>query len=143
MTHGTEMWIFTNQVKNDLAATQTKMDRNILSIKYWDRIDRRVRERCDWTSRRCFGKMWRQKWIWAGHINIVWEHSESERKWSRGRLTPDKTSYMSTEGHRLAEDSTRQMSGTNILRPLPNHRTLRLHCGGDWLTNATIQQQVA
>ena len=37
MTHGAETWTLTTQAKNKLPAAQTKMERNMFNITYWDK----------------------------------------------------------------------------------------------------------
>ena len=46
MTYGAETWALTTQAKNNLAAAQTKMERNLLNVTYRDRnknMERRTR----------------------------------------------------------------------------------------------------
>ena len=68
MTYGTETSALTTQAKNKLAATQTKMERSMLNITYWDRkANIWVREKTKVTD--AIEQVRRQKWTWAGHVS--------------------------------------------------------------------------
>ena len=61
MTYGAETWALTTQAKNKLAAAQTKMERSMLNITYWDRkTNIWVREKTKVTA--VIEKVKRQKW---------------------------------------------------------------------------------
>ena len=68
MTYGAETWALTTQVKNKLAAAQTKIERSMLNIIYRDRkTNIWVREKTKVTD--MIGQVRRRKWSWAGHIS--------------------------------------------------------------------------
>ncbi|KAK2158129.1 hypothetical protein NP493_1820g00012 [Ridgeia piscesae] len=69
ITYGAETWALTNQAKNKLAATQTKMERSMLNITYRDRkTNNWVREKTKVTF--VTEQVRRRKWTWTGHVRI-------------------------------------------------------------------------
>ena len=70
MTYSTETCALTTQPKNKLAAAQTKMERSMLNITYWDRkTNIWGREKTKVTD--VIEQARRRKWTWAGHVNSI------------------------------------------------------------------------
>ena len=67
MTCGMEAWALTTQAKNKLAAAQTKIERNMLNIKYRDRKKIWVREKTQVTD--VIEQV--RRWTGAGHVSRI------------------------------------------------------------------------
>ena len=90
MTYGAETWALTKQIKNNLAATPTTMERRMLNITYRDR-NTNIREKAMVTD--VTEQVRRRKWTWIGHVSriqnnpwtlrVTWK--TYERKIHRGR----------------------------------------------------------
>ena len=77
MIYGMETWALTTQAKDNLAATQTKIERSMLNITYRDRkANIWVREKTKVTD--VIEQVRRRKWTWAGHVSRIldnrWNH---------------------------------------------------------------------
>ena len=114
MTYGAETWTLTKQAQNKLAAAQTKLERSMLNITYKDRrTNICVRERTKVIA--IISIVRKMKWSWAGHINRL-----KDDRWTSRATT---WRYMTRK-----DDKGDQPS---MLRPSPNHGTLRLHNDDD------------
>ena len=81
----------TTQVKNELAAPQTQMERSMLNIPYRDRkTNIRVGEKSKVTD--MIEQVRRRKWTWAGHVSKIRGNRWTLRitSWQRPRGRPAK-----------------------------------------------------
>ena len=70
MTYGEEIWAFSTQAKNRLAAEQTKMERSMLNISYRDRkTNIWVREKIKVIG--MIEQVRRRNWTWAGYVSRI------------------------------------------------------------------------
>ena len=137
MTYSGETWSLTKQDQRKLAAVQTKMERSVLNITYHDRkTNTWVRAKTGFTD--VIKTTRRMKWSWAGHISRLKDDRRTKRittwkPYGRKRLRgrPAKrwreTIWMSIgmkppgrEQHKIGK------LGNKMLRPSPNHGTVRL-----------------
>ena len=154
MIYGAETWALTSQIKNKLAAAQTKMDSCMcmLNITYQDRKTIFwVRVKTQVTT--VMEQVRRRKWTWQGSsagYEITDGHfvsppgnptkgkdleEDGETNWTTTGRVPSGRGY-----------SARQASSrSRMLRPSPNHETLWLHnddgddeCLITWLTEGII-----
>ena len=133
MTYGAEIWTLNKQAQKKLAAAQTKMERSMLNVTYKDRkTNIWVRERTKVID--IIKTVRKMKWSWAWHINChkndrwtsrvtTWRPYDKKRR--QGRPAKRWSDDSGATRYGIGRHKTSRL-GDGMLRPAPNHGTLRL-----------------